>query len=215
MKSTLNVQVDAALLLRLHHCLRSLGGTQSVSDAVTAAVTAWLEAQTCGTGGPDPAGARGYQWKTVFLPEGTVLRSWSYGEHNYARVEGDQIMHLGRAVSPNQFAQSFARTTRNAWTDLSVRRPGDKRFTLACRLRQEAAEPTKPPVQAPTSPQADPVGIALSTLLSHLAAALKPVLVAPPAPLQPPAEPRNVSPEPGWDLPERRQCRYRMEDVAY
>ena len=64
--------------------------------------------------GGDPGSVRGYQWKTLFLPEGTVLRSWSYDEHNYAKVEGDQIIHRGEAVSPNQFAQSFARATRNA-----------------------------------------------------------------------------------------------------
>lgn len=82
---------------------------------------------------------RGYQWKSLFLPEGTVLRSWSYGEHNYARVEGDRIMHQGRAVSPNQFARLFTRTTRNAWFDLSVRFPGEKHYRMAGLLRKELA----------------------------------------------------------------------------
>jgi hypothetical protein len=44
---------------------------------------------------------RGYQWKSLFLPEGTVLRSWSYGEHNYAQVQGDHIVHKGRPLTPN------------------------------------------------------------------------------------------------------------------
>jgi hypothetical protein len=30
-----------------------------------------------------------------------------------------------------------------------------------------------------------------------------------------PAPIRNIDREPGWDLPERRKFRYRLEDVAY
>ncbi|SHN39480.1 hypothetical protein SAMN05192549_1101 [Duganella sacchari] len=33
----------------------------------------------------DPGSPRGYQWKCLFLPEGTVLRSRTYGEHNSER----------------------------------------------------------------------------------------------------------------------------------
>jgi len=52
------------------------------------------------------------------LVDFALLRSWSYGEYNSARVIGDEIIHKGRAVTPKQFAQSFARSTRNAWEDL-------------------------------------------------------------------------------------------------
>ncbi|NRR34105.1 hypothetical protein HSX11_28405 [Oxalobacteraceae bacterium] len=90
----------------------------------------------------------GYQWKNVFLPEGTVLRSWSYGENNYAVVEGDQLMHAGRSVSPNQFARSFARTFRNAWMDLSIKRPQDKTYIHANRLRRETARLEKAALEA-------------------------------------------------------------------
>jgi hypothetical protein len=72
-------------------------------------------------------------------PEGTILRSWSYGEHNYARVEGDKIM-----------------------------------------------------------PSATP-----------------PVADAPPAPAPAPAPRCKTDFDPGWDLPERRKFRCRLEDVAY
>lgn len=127
----------------------------------------------------DQAGPYGYQWKTLFLPHGTVLRSWSYGEPRYARVEGDRIIHDGRAVSPNQFARSFARTTRNAWTDLFVRLPGEKHFQLASVLRRQiaqaltlqdarlqAAEPTNPPqdqTPRPESSAASPTPLVSAT----------------------------------------------------
>ena len=147
---------------------------------------------------------RGYQWKSLFLPGGTALRSRSYGEHNYARVEGDQIIHDGRPVSPNQFAQSFARTTRNAWTDLYVRRPGDKQFKLAYRLRQELKDQSKADAPPP-APSPDAAILALAAALQASA----PGTLRNPTPT-----PRDSSPEPGWNLPERRKYRYRIEDVC-
>ncbi|OFA00137.1 hypothetical protein [Duganella sp. HH101] len=152
--------------------------------------------------GADPESLHGYQWKTLFLPEGTILKSWSYGENNYARVQGDQIIHNGRAVSPNQFAQSFARSTRNAWQDLFIRRPGDKTFKIACRLRDELIAASKTPAPAPAA-------------IPPLPVASERALPVPQAPQPASATLRNTDCEPGWDLPERRKFRYRLEDVAF
>ncbi|MCP2010203.1 hypothetical protein [Duganella violaceipulchra] len=202
MNTTMTVQVPTDTLLKLIEKLRRCGGSQDISEAMTLAVGRWLADPAAFAPGADPAGLHGYQWKSLFLPEGTVLKSWSYGENNYACVEGDQIIHNGRAVSPNQFAQSFARSTRSAWHDLYVRRPGDKTFKLANRLRAElaaaeksaAAETQRPAPIKDAAAQGD----------------VPPVLVPPVA-----AVPRNTDREPGWDLPERRKFRYRLEDVAY
>ena len=209
MKSTMSVEVDTGTVLKLIEQLRLRGGAQDLSEAVSTAIVFWIGEQAKLSRGADPASVRGYQWKSLFLPEGTVLRSWSYGEHNYAYVEGDQIIHNGRPVSPNRFAQSFARTTRNAWTDLFVRRPEDKTFKLACRLRQELAELAKAPA-LPSQPQGiEAASAALMALLSQ-AATPKPESSPPPA-----APARDCTPGPGWTLPERRQYRYRIEDVAF
>ena len=145
MFATTSVNLSPHTLLALMEYLRDSGATTDPAEAVDTAVRHWLAAMKQDTGAPDAP--RGYQWKSLFLPEGTVLRSWSYGENNYARVEGDKIIHEGKAVSPNQFAQSFARTTRNAWTDLYIRRPEDKQFKPACRLRQELAEQAERPAE--------------------------------------------------------------------
>jgi hypothetical protein len=145
------------------------------------------------------------------------LRSWSYGENNYARVEGDKIIHKGKAVSPNQFAQSFARTTRNAWTDLYIRRPEDKHFTLACRLRQERAEQAK---QGTREAQRDAPVMPDKTTLALIAALHAQTLAQAPSPapaqsIVAPSPPRERTPGEGWDLPERRKYRFRIEDVAF
>ncbi|WP_295999336.1 hypothetical protein [Rugamonas sp.] len=226
----MSLQVDTDILLQLIEQLRRLGGAQDVSEAITAAIAFWLDQ---GTEDPpvrpvaEPAYPRGYQWKSLFLPEGTILRSWSYGEHNYACVEGDRIIHQGRAVSPNQFAQSFARSTRNAWSDLFVRRPGDKQFKLARHLRRELAEQeTKAAQVTIAAPPSDGVSAMLAALLTHARAvatpttpttpAVEPSAAEPPPAVEPPPAPcRDSTPAPRWDLPERRQFRYRIEDVAF
>lgn len=186
MKSTVGVPVHTDTLQRLVGHLSSHGGVQDLAAAVSAAIDGWLQLQSGSAAATESV--RGYQWKTLFLPEGTVLRCWSYGGANLARVEGDRIMYAGRALSPNQFAQTFARTTRNAWTDLSVKRPADKQFRLACVLRRELAGQSLPAAQAE----------AVS-----------------PNQLTTPATSRSTPPGAGWTQPERRKLRFRIEDVAF
>lgn len=130
----------AALLDRC----KQAGGPADLSQAIARAVTFWLEHEQAEHGNPQPAGAqapamRGYQWKSLFLPEGTELRTWSYGRPCSARVEGNRIIFNGKSVSPNQMARSFARTMRNAWLDISICRPGETTFTLASVLRRRLA----------------------------------------------------------------------------
>jgi hypothetical protein len=195
MFTTLSVQLPTDTLLRLVERLKSRGGSQDMSEAITSAIESWLDGHSDGSHVQEGFGARGYQWKSLFLPEGTILRSWSYGEHNYARVEGDEIIHEGKSASPNQFARSFARTTRNAWFDLSVRRPGEKHFKMASLLRKELAAQTRsaPPAMVPVAATAE----------------------APGAETAPSPRPAKPDFDRGRDLPERRRFRYRAEDIAF
>ncbi|MES2077423.1 MAG: hypothetical protein V4462_17550 [Pseudomonadota bacterium] len=201
MFTTVSVQLPHPVLLQLIAHLEKHGGPQDLSAVMQAAVELWLSEQQSPR--PGQPSLHGYQWKSLFLPEGTRLRSWSYGEHNYAEVVGDQIIHNGRAVSPNQFARSFARSNRNAWSDLSVRRPGDKKWTIASRLRRElASEQTRADLAAA------PLAVAV----------VAPAATLPPAPASGPSQPpkpRQVEAGPEWSLPERRKYRFRMEDIAY
>lgn len=218
MFTTVTAQLSTPTLLRLIEYLRTRSGSKDVSEALDTALAFWLDAKSELPHDADPTSIRGYQWKSLFLPEGTILRSWSYGEHNYARVEGDKIIHEGQSVSPNQFARSFARTARNAWFDLSVRRPGDKQFKMAGLLRKAQAEAeTKPddrqmPIPAipvmsvtpPATPTPIPVNVTAATSTAPAA--------APPTPRE---SVQKSDFDPGWDVPERRKFRYRMEDIAY
>jgi hypothetical protein len=211
MIARVSVEIPTPTYIALLRQLRQTGSTANISEALGVAVEYWLaEQRRLAPGAPESI--RGYQWKSVFLPEGTELRSLSYGQPNSARVEGDQIIYQGRPVSPNQFARAFADTSRNAWNDLSIRRPGESTFTLACVLRKEVErkEAARPMLAAlPQPAPADPSALLLpETSIQELAIALAAAL----ATLAPP---RNTDTGPRWDLPERRKFRYRLEDVAY
>lgn len=213
MKSTMHLQVDTDTLLRLISHLKIRGGAQDVSEAINSAIELWLREQSALSKGSDPASVRGYQWKSLFLPEGTEIRSWSYGEHNYARVVGDEIIHKGKSVTPNQFAQSFARSMRNAWMDLNIRRPGDKQFKMAHRLRLELAQQAK---QSQAAAGGVAASLADTTMGAFLAALQTQMQASQPAPPPaPPAARRDVTPGEEWSLPERRKFRFRLEDVAF
>ncbi|MQA21806.1 hypothetical protein GEV01_20045 [Rugamonas sp. FT103W] len=156
------VQLPTDTLLKLIEKPHRRGGSQDISEAMTKAIECWLEDPARFAPGADPEGLHGYQWKTLFLPEGTILKSWSHGENNYARVEGD------------------------------------KTFKIACRLRDELAAASKAPAASTPAP-----------------VATAPMPAALPAPPSAATPPRNTDSAPGWELPERRKFRYRLEDVAY
>jgi len=170
--------------------------------------------------------------QSVELPRPTYSALWEYLKQQGRQWEIPSIL----AVSPNQLAQHFGRSTRNAWNDLFIRRPGDKAFKQACVLRIEVereeqalrqarlttAGPAVAPPGAPCvlsatpvrSSSADKPGNALPTMSDSdlspqaLAAIVTSVLahIAPS---------RDTTPGPGWNLPERRKHRYRLEDVAF
>jgi hypothetical protein len=83
----------------------------------------------------------GYQWKQVFLPEGTRLRA-SFGRQPYfAVVAGAQIKYGEHAISPPCFANLYGSGNRNAWKAVWLRFPGSDEWLLAevCRSARQAA----------------------------------------------------------------------------
>jgi hypothetical protein len=92
---------------------------------------------------------RGYQWKCLFLPEGSDLRMTYAHTDYFARVSGGAIVYQGERMSPRQFTQAVAGDGRNAWRDLWLRMPGEKSWTRAQLLRRKleqrgAAQPLSP-----------------------------------------------------------------------
>ena len=83
----------------------------------------------------------GYQWKEVFLPEGTRLRANFDRQPYFATVEGAEIRYGKHSVSPSCFANLQGSGNRNAWKAIWLRFPGSEEWLLAdvCRSARKAA----------------------------------------------------------------------------
>ena len=186
---TISIHLPRPLLTELLDYLDHSDDAQDPSEAAVSALRAWLDDKRRATQRPESEQPllRGYMWKSLFLPEGTQMRMFLRGDHDYAVVVGDRLMHRNRSVSPNQFANSFDGCVRNAWRDVSIRMPGEKTWKYADARRRELRQRLTMPPSYPSDAG------------------------------NPPAErhSRGTGSAPGWDLPERRTMRYRLEDVAY
>ena len=79
----------------------------------------------------------GYQWKQLFLPNGTELRMTYKSNNHYAQICHEKIIYERGAYSPSQWARKVAgNTERNAWRDIWVRLPGASAWKLAGELRR-------------------------------------------------------------------------------
>ncbi|MES3020572.1 MAG: hypothetical protein V4857_03200 [Pseudomonadota bacterium] len=77
----------------------------------------------------------GYQWKHLFLPDGTLLRTLFDKKNHHCKVEGGAILYDGRAVSPSGFANAVGGIRRNAWKSIWIRFPDASDWELADTLR--------------------------------------------------------------------------------
>ncbi|MYM69831.1 hypothetical protein GTP45_23725 [Pseudoduganella sp. FT55W] len=82
---------------------------------------------------------RGYQWKNVFLPEGTNLRTSYHRTTEFAKVTGDRILSDdGASLTPSLFANRHTKG-RNAWRFIWLRFPGEEYWVhaLDCRANSD------------------------------------------------------------------------------
>jgi hypothetical protein len=166
--------------------LRKTGSKLTAARAATEAIRAWIKEREQPRQAAKPAGpSRGFQWKDLFLPEGTELRMSTAGGTHHARVVEDHIVFNGDKVSPRGMTLAIAGDGRNAWRDLWLKFPGDKHYLPASRCRREQARnPSSPmpPVQgmsgyastaataAPLAMQAAPPASAAEPLTAATAA---------------------------------------------
>ena len=84
--------------------------------------------------------SRGYQWQSVFLPNGTKVRMLYRGDYSYGEVRHGKLYLGDNSLSPSEFARQVAsNTSRNAWRDISVQFLGDASWRLADDLRGAAS----------------------------------------------------------------------------
>lgn len=141
MKSHVSVQIPTQQFLELADFLRSEGDPRDPVEMVSIAVDYWLENASwksellCEV----DIEIRGYQWKNLFLPNGTQIRMQYKGKSFYAKVDRDEIIYDGKSYSPGRLANTIAGTSRSAWRDLWIKRPEDKDWKSAeeCRLEDK------------------------------------------------------------------------------
>jgi hypothetical protein len=84
----------------------------------------------------------GYQWKQLFLPKGTLLRTVFNGKNHHCVVEDDGIRFNGELTSPSGFANAVGGVRRNAWRVIWVLFPNTSEWKLADTLRPKRS-PTR------------------------------------------------------------------------
>jgi hypothetical protein len=80
----------------------------------------------------------GYHWTSIFIPNGSEISMEYKREKHTAIVKHERIYYLGETFTPAEFARKVANnTSRNAWRDLYIKKPGEARWTLADQLRRK------------------------------------------------------------------------------
>lgn len=163
-RKLVSMQISSELFLELAHYLQEFGDERDPADVVEGVLSSWLavaRGERSVGDGPTP----GFQWKRLFLPEGTELKMLYRGRHAFASVVGDAVSYGGRPMTPNQFAAEVAGTARNAWRDLWLRLPGQRYWQNAAFIRSEQLRGPRPeplPAFRPHDPVTAPAVMAQS-----------------------------------------------------
>jgi len=215
MKDIATLAIPATTLCRLLQYADAHQAELSAGELAALAIEEWL-ART--EGGNVPCiRLHGYQWKTVFLPEGTQLRAWNRSGFAYAEVIGDSIVHLGDAVSPHQFICRCKGISRSAWAEVSLLFPGENHWKRADVHRRELARPAARQVARAPVPAPPPPDQPLPKFSSVLPPPVQRLPRVPPIPtqarLQPDIHAIAAADSAQINSPDRRKIHRRQEDL--
>lgn len=129
--------VSTGTMLALMRYLEQTAADLDLCGIADDAIIDWLNRRRAESERTARPVLHGYQWKSLFLPEGTRLRRWSCSTQDYAEVIGDDLIHEGLPTSPNRFVAACAGSVRNAWQEISVLMPGATTWKFASNLRRE------------------------------------------------------------------------------
>lgn len=131
---TIGVPVNTTLFFQLSDFLREKNDQRDPVFVVSDAIEYWLMNADFKSElliNKNDVVSKGYQWKKLFLPDGTELRM-SYKEtYYYAKVEGDKVIYDGKPTSPASMVNAISGTSRSAWRDMWFKRPEDKEWLPA------------------------------------------------------------------------------------
>lgn len=126
-------KTEAALSELIRNCIRNTAAAPSMLDDEAD------EAEHSDRPAPAPSlpqdASKGYQWKQLFLPNGTELRATFGGRSSYAKVQDEAILCDGEPTTPSRLANARGCGTRNAWHSVWLKFPGEATWKLARRCR--------------------------------------------------------------------------------
>lgn len=108
-------------------------GCQEIWDIGAAAIQEWMVRNNPDSLAMPPVS--GYQWKHLFLPNGTLLRTIFNGKNFHCLVEDDHLLYNGEKVSPSRFVNAVGGVRRNAWKVTWILFPNTSVWKLAGSLR--------------------------------------------------------------------------------
>jgi hypothetical protein len=137
MKETFPIHLSMGVFKALGKHVGDMWYSERMERALETAVLEWIERQkTIGDCGAQKPTVRGYQWKQLFLPEGTLLRTVLGGSSHDAVVTGGHIIFNGNSITPSEFANCIGAQRRSAWHALWLLFPGESEWKSADALRR-------------------------------------------------------------------------------
>jgi hypothetical protein len=134
--STVGIGVPGSLFIELAEFLRNHSDPRDPTGVVQDCIRYWLDNASWKPELLASVDSRGFQWKEVFLVAGTQIRMPYKGQFFYAKVEGDSLIFEGQSTTPGAMVNTITQSSRNAWRDIWVRRPGDHGWIPASDLRK-------------------------------------------------------------------------------
>jgi hypothetical protein len=135
----INLPISLELYQQLISASALSGFTKETWEIGAAAIREWMTRNN-----PEsfvmPA-TSGYQWKHLFLPNGTLLRTIFNGKNFHCLVEQDRILYNGEVTSPSGFANAVGGVRRNAWKVIWILFPDKSAWRLAGTLRPKKNKP--------------------------------------------------------------------------
>lgn len=144
-KARPNPEMTMPISLEIYQQLLSAsvktGFNQEIWEIGAAAIREWLVKNDPDSFAMPPLS--GYQWKNIFLPNGTLLRTVFNGKNFHCRVDDDAIVYEGKKVSPSGFVNSVGGVRRNAWKVTWILFPNSSiwKSAEALRAKQKLRKP--------------------------------------------------------------------------
>lgn len=137
----MSISIPFELYQSFGNHLHDLGGTGDLSTMASLAIRQWMASNKPSNTSSEAGSLMcGYQWKKVYLPDGTKLRTSFAGNDFHATVKGNTVQFNDMVLSPSQFANHVSRSRRNAWRVIWLLFPDSATWKLASTCRNVVSE---------------------------------------------------------------------------